>query len=59
MPDVFDEVRYIFSKRGTYAKFKDLLLRRGAIDRWYDFEAKATERVLREWYELNEISLFV
>jgi hypothetical protein len=53
----FNEVRYIFSKRGAYRKFRALLERRGAVDRWYDFEAKATERALREWGELNSIKL--
>jgi hypothetical protein len=27
------------------------------LERWYDFEAKATERALREWCELNSIEL--
>jgi len=40
LPDDFDEVRYIFSKREAYAKFKDLLSRRGALDRWYEFEQR-------------------
>jgi hypothetical protein len=57
LPDDFDEVRRIFSRRGAYAKFKDLLVRRRALDRWYDFETKATERALREWCEVNEIPL--
>jgi hypothetical protein len=57
LPDDFDEVRRIFSKRGAYARFKDLLARRRALDRWYDFETKATERALREWCEVNEIPL--
>jgi len=57
LPDDFDEVRYIFSKRGAYAKFRDLLARRNAIDRWHDFEAKAAERALREWCELHDIAL--
>ena len=38
LPDDFDEVRQIFNKRGAYAKFKDLLDRRGIRDQWYDFE---------------------
>jgi hypothetical protein len=59
LPDNFDEVRYIFSKRGAYARFKDLLSRQAALDRWYEFEAKATERALREWCELKEIPLAV
>src|SRR5262249_3743161 len=44
LPKDFSEVRQIFSKRGAYAGFKDLLARKGALDRWYDFEAKAQER---------------
>jgi hypothetical protein len=55
LPDDFDDVRQFFSRRGAYAKFKDLLRRRGSLDQWYDFEAKAEERALREWCELNSI----
>src|ERR1051325_9572181 len=43
LPDEFDEVRRIFAKRGAYALFKDLLQRKKALDRWYDFENKAPE----------------
>ncbi|WP_431201392.1 hypothetical protein ACQ86E_19700 [Bradyrhizobium betae] len=57
LPNDFDEVRYFFSKRGAYPKFKALLARRGAIDRWHAFEAKATEQALREWCVLNEIEI--
>ena len=57
LPDDFDEVRYIFTKRGAYANFKALLARRNAIDRWHDFEAKATERAIRDWCERNDIAL--
>jgi hypothetical protein len=57
LPNDFDEVRYIFSKRGAYAKFKALLTRRNALDCWHDFESKATERALREWCELNSIAV--
>jgi hypothetical protein len=57
LPDDFDEVRQIFSSRGAYARFKDLLDRRGALDQWYDFEAKAEERALRMWCDLNSIEV--
>ncbi|VIO73281.1 hypothetical protein CI1B_48860 [Bradyrhizobium ivorense] len=57
LPGDFDEIRYIFSKRGAYQKFKALLIRRRALDRWYDFENKATEQALRRWCEDNEISV--
>src|SRR6516165_11420789 len=36
LPDDFDEVRRIFSKRGAYQKFKALLVCRNLLDRWYD-----------------------
>jgi hypothetical protein len=57
LPNDFDEVRYIFSKRGAYPKFRALLARRSAVDRWYDFESKATERALRNWCEINSITV--
>ena len=57
LPDDFDEVRYMFSKRGAYQKFKALLTQRNALDRWYDFESKATEQALREWCEFNSIEV--
>jgi hypothetical protein len=57
LPNDFDEVRYIFSKRGAYQKFRALLARRNAVDRWHDFESKATEQALREWCEFNSIEV--
>jgi hypothetical protein len=57
LPNDFDEIRYVFSKRGAYQKFRALLIRRDALDRWYDFESKATKRALREWCELNSIEV--
>jgi hypothetical protein len=57
LPDDFDEVRYIFGRKGAYRKFRALLVRRNALDRWYEFETEATERALRNWCELNSIKL--
>jgi hypothetical protein len=57
LPNDFDEVRYMFSKRGAYKNFRALVTRRNVLDRWYEFEAKATERALREWCELNSVEL--
>ena len=55
LPNDFDEIQRIFRKRGAYARFKDLLHRKNALERWYDFENKATEAALREWCEANDI----
>ena len=57
LPDDYDEVRDIFSRRRAYQKFKSLLARRGAIDRWHAFEDKATEHALRAWCALHEIEI--
>jgi hypothetical protein len=57
LPDDFDDVRDAFSRRGAYPKFKALLARRGAIDRWHAFEAKATEQALRDWCALHSIEI--
>jgi hypothetical protein len=57
LPDDFDEVRYIFSKRGAYKKFRALVIRRNVLEQWYDFESKTTERAVREWCEFNSIEL--
>ena len=57
LPNDFDEVRYMFSKRGAYKNFRALVTRRNVLDRWYEFESKATERALREWCEVNSVEL--
>jgi hypothetical protein len=59
LPKDFDDVRTIFSKRGAYKKFRALLIKRRVLDRWYNFESKATEQALREWCELNSIEFTV
>lgn len=49
MPDAFDQVCAIFSRRGAYARFKDLLDRHGLLDAWHAHEARHVEAALREW----------
>jgi hypothetical protein len=57
LPGDFDDVRQIFSRRGAYAKFKNLLDRRGMLNQWYAFEAEAEESALKMWCELNSIEV--
>lgn len=57
LPDDYDDVRHIFSRRGAYGQFKALLERRGALERWYDFSNKAEEEALRQWCSDNGIEL--
>ena len=46
-----------FRHRGAYARFKELLLSEGCLDKWYAYEAEATEQALRDWCRANEIQL--
>ena len=57
LPDDYDEVCRIFRRRGAYGRYKAMLVRRGALDRWYDFSNKAEETALREWCAENAIEL--
>ena len=57
LPDDYDEVCHIFSRRGAYRRYKDLMGRRGTLERWYDFYNNAEEAALREWCAENGIDL--
>ena len=57
LPDAIDEVQRIFSRKGAFARFKDLLVRRGTLDQWYSFESNAEETALRGWCDLNSIEI--
>src|SRR6516162_2541514 len=45
LPDDYDEVRHIFSRRGAYRRYKELLVRRGALERWYDSRTSPRRRL--------------
>jgi hypothetical protein len=57
LPGDYEEIRDIFHRRGAYQKFKALLVRRRALDRWHEYENKATEEALRDWCSWNDIEL--
>jgi len=57
LPGDFSKVREIFSRKGAYARFGDLLEYRGVRDKWHAFVDEATKRALREWCEDNEIEI--
>lgn len=57
LPEDDDEVRHIFRRKGAYGRFKALLERRGALERWFEFQNEAEEAALRAWCADNEIEL--
>ena len=57
LPSEVEEIEMIFRRKGAYSRFKSLLERKGALDKWYEFEEKAYEKALREWCEENAIKI--
>ena len=57
LPGDLDTVEDLFRRRGAYAGFKRLLEARGALQRWYDYEERATDEALRAWCQDNDIQL--
>ena len=57
LPAEYEQVRRMFSKKGAYARLKELLEAKGQLEAWYEFEKKATEEALRGWCKKNDISL--
>ena len=49
LPGSFDKASEIFSRKGAYSRFKQLLQATGTLDKWHAFEARATELALKEW----------
>ncbi len=57
LPDDYEIVFDHFRKRGAYARFKNLLDKRNAMERWYEYQNAETEIALRAWCKDNAIAL--
>lgn len=57
LPEMYEQVRQIFRKKGAYARYKDLLDEKGLLQRWYDFENDRQTQALKEWCADNKIEL--
>ncbi len=56
-PEEIDRVLTIFSRRGAYGRFKDLLEQKALLDEWYVFEQQRTRQALLLWCKENGIEL--
>lgn len=56
LPACYEQVCAIFSHRGAYARFKDLLERHQSLDAWHQWEAEQTRQALREWCTDNGLN---
>ena len=57
MPEAADTVAAFFRQRGAYARFKNFLEQKGVLQVWYDYEAEAVERALRDWSDEQGLQL--
>jgi Uncharacterised protein family (UPF0158) len=57
LPEDFDKVRQIFSRRGAYARFNDLLDRRSMRQQWFDYRDKTEIEAVRAWCTENSIEV--
>jgi hypothetical protein len=57
LPESYDAIDAIFRKRGAYSRFKDLLIQKDMLQKWYDYQNSAEEKALRDWCKLNKIDL--
>jgi hypothetical protein len=57
LPSEFDRVESIFRKRGAYSRFKDLLDKKGYLDKWHKFEDERRRNALKQWCLENNIEL--
>ena len=57
LPDDYQRVQQIFRREGAYSRYKDLLERRGVLEKWYKIENRREGEAIRQWCEENEIEL--
>ena len=55
LPDGLDHVYSIFRSKGAYSRYKNLLEKRGALEKWYKFEQEALRNCIIEWCEDNGV----
>jgi hypothetical protein len=59
MPDEWETVRAIFSRRGAYARFKDLLGYRNMTEAWHRYEETRTYVALRTWCQAEGLEVAI
>ncbi|NML87724.1 hypothetical protein HHL26_01395 [Sphingobium sp. TB-6] len=49
LPEAQMDVRDIFSRKGAYRRFKNLLEAKAVLERWYAYEERAVEAAMCRW----------
>ena len=56
-PELLGKVNNIFSRKGAYSRYKELLESKGLLDKWHNYENQRTKDELRQWCTDNGIEL--
>ena len=56
-PEKIEEIQGIFSRRGAYASFKELLAGKNLLGKWYSFEEEKTRQALLDWCRVNNFEV--
>ena len=57
IPDDYEKIEEIFSKKGAYSRYKDFLESKGILEKWYEYEQKAFKEAVRDWCQYEEIEI--
>lgn len=57
MPEQYEQVEELFTHKGAYSRFKELLKYEEILEKWYAFETESVEKALREWCAGNGIEI--
>jgi len=57
IPHDYNFAASLFRKRGAYRRFKELLQSEGLLEKWFAFEANASDMALQDWCKENHIEL--
>ncbi|RMF66642.1 MAG: hypothetical protein D6743_06065 [Calditrichaeota bacterium] len=57
LPSDYGQVQAFFRSRGAYSRYKALLLERGVLEEWYDFENSRKQAAIRQWCLDNGIDI--
>lgn len=57
LPSRLEDTYAMFAAKGAYARFKAMLEEERMLETWYAYEAEAVERGLREWAELEDLTV--
>ena len=56
LPEHLDKAYEIFSRKGAYARFKELLGSSNKLDAWYSYEEDCLKQAIIEWCNTNNVN---